>query len=1404
MLLNLSQSLSHFQSIVDILNWRGFLQKDKTVYRFIEYSEDDQSTEKAISYEALEKKARSRAAVLQQHKVRKERIILLYPPDLDFIVSFFGCLFAGAIAVPSNPPISATFISRIQYIIKNSRAKFIMCPVFIRDFLISNANEIPEFKNIQWITTDVDEDDVSNTFRDIRIKADAIAFLQYTSGSTSEPKGVKVSHGNILANERIIQEAFGHTHDSIGVGWLPLYHDMGLIGNALQTVYAGGESVLFSPLAFIKKPLLWLQLISKYRANTSGGPNFAYEHCINKIKDEQKRELDLSSWEVAFNGAEPIRLETMDRFADAFSVCGFRKEAFYPCYGMAESTLIISGGHKLALPQRAYLEGNSTRGVIGKTDSVPDKVSCGFARFGQKVIIVDPKALTPSPDGHVGEIWTSGPSVAQGYWNRPKETKNTFRAYLADGNGPFLRTGDLGFVDNGELYVTGRLKDLIIIRGQNYYPQDIELSVESSHSALKRGGGASFSIEIDGEERLVIAQEVIRHFSQEMNPQKIIKSICSNVSEKHGLNVYAVLLLKTYSIPKTSSGKIQRYACKNDFLSGNLEIIAEWRQDITDKVMAFDLSFAEGAQNKHGQSLHVFIIDYLKKIIAKKLGLKSGESIENEPLNTLGMDSLLVMALISQIQTEIGLKVSFKEIMEGLTLFDLSVSVQSHWEKNLKTSSAPLRISKPKHVIEPLSSKGRFDINRCPLSEGQKSLWIFHQIVPENPEYNIGFTARISSKIDLPGLRRAFQVLVARHPALRTRYVVCNIEPMQEISDDEAISFEIIDASKWNNDHLKQQVLASHRRPFDLKTGPVFRVVLFTTSEENHILQMTFHHIAVDGWSLWLILDELRYLYLAERQGEAALLPQVACTYIDHVENEIEFFLSSELERCEKYWSNQLRGLSVLDLPTDHHRPSMQTFNGASHAFTLDQELSERIKDLSRIQGVTLFIFLMTVFQTMLHRYTSQEDIVVGTAFTGRDNPDFNGVVGYFINMLAIRTDFATNPSFTDLLLQVRRTVLDAIDHKEYPYSHLTDLLKVKRDPGRPPICQVSFVLQVLQQSKEAANLLTGQGSWNWGDLLLEPYTIPQQEGLFDLSLEMIDSGTLISGFFKYNADLFDAPRIERMADHFKNLIKEIVRHPEARISQFSLLSKAERHQLSVEWNATEAPYPKDKCIHELFEKQVMDHPDAIAAVQDVTELSYGELNTQANKLAHYLRRLGVKPDTRVAICVERSPEMVIGLLSILKAGGAYVPIDPSYPTERISYMLQDCAPAVVLTHSQVNEYVRTSLSSGVRTIIDLEKDALHWEDLPETNPDLSDMGLTPDHLAYVIYTSGSTGKPKGVMVEHRGVVNLAISLIKGFCAEPDSRILQVASFSFDACVSEIFITLCSGATLFLPAERKA
>jgi len=587
---NPTSEASFAPTIVDLLRQRSAYRPHDRAFTFLL---DGENEELNITYAELDRKARAVGAWLMDQGMVGKRVLLLYPSGLDFIAAFMGCLYGGAIAVPAYPPRKNRSVERIEAIAADAAASVALTTRDVLDRFDGLRAAAPSLEHLIWKVDSELEPRWADRWERPDIDGDTLAFLQYTSGSTGTPKGVMLSHENLLHNSLRIMQAFEITRSQSGVFWLPSFHDMGLIGGILVPLYGGKFNVLMSPVAFLQKPLRWLQAISKYRATISGGPNFAYELCVRKTTPEQRAALDLSSWSLAFNGAEPVRAETIDAFSEAFAPSGFRREAFYPCYGLAESTLMVTGGMKFESPViRSFDAASIETGAARPAGASGGRRLVGSGREldGQDVLIVDPQTCEALSPGRVGEIWVSGPSVAQGYWNRPDESAATFGAMLTQSDavegpqavakwrpnpGPYLRTGDLGFFENGELFVTGRLKDLIIIRGRNHYPQDLEHAVEEASDLVRAGSIAAFAVDVDGRERVVVVAELERGRRDGSEVAAAVDAIRRRLATEHEVAAEGIVFVRPNSIPKTSSGKIQRHACKRQFLDGTLEVVEQ-------------------------------------------------------------------------------------------------------------------------------------------------------------------------------------------------------------------------------------------------------------------------------------------------------------------------------------------------------------------------------------------------------------------------------------------------------------------------------------------------------------------------------------------------------------------------------------------------------------------------------------------------------------------------------------------------------------------------------------------------------------------------------------------------------------------------------------------------------------
>ncbi|MDJ0635031.1 MAG: amino acid adenylation domain-containing protein [Xenococcaceae cyanobacterium MO_188.B29] len=787
--------------------------------------------------------------------------------------------------------------------------------------------------------------------------------------------------------------------------------------------------------------------------------------------------------------------------------------------------------------------------------------------------------------------------------------------------------------------------------------------------------------------------------------------------------------------------------------------------------------------------LRKVLVAYLQEQIAKLVGIEPSDVEEQQPLQYLGIDSLIAVKLRNRLRTDLSVDISAVKFMADANLTDLVVVVS----QLLNESLGKISVSNARQKDEYSEPKS------YPLTYGQQGLWFLYKLAPESAAYNLAFTARICSFLSIPALQRAIQKLVTRHLTLRTVFKQQGGEPFQEVCQDWEVEIKQIDASSWNWDELRKNAIAAHREPFDLERGPLLRVNLFTRSEKDQFLLLGIHHIVIDGFSFGILLDELRLLYQSESTGQAVSLPPIKRQYSRFVQWQKEMLESPIGETHRNYWHQKLSGeLPVLKLPVDRWRSPVDKYQRGYYDFELDGQLTEQLKAMVKTEGATLYMILLAAFQVLLHRYTGQEDIIVGSPSEGRNQSELAGTIGFFINMIALRVKITSELTFSELLSQVRQTVLEALTHQDYPSALLIESLQLNKDATLAGLFQVVFNLLKLSDmgaDYELSMSTKAKRREDWGRLSLEPFVIPQQEGQYDegqynLGLDIVETNESIYGIFRYDADLFDAATIRRMAEHFKNLLAAIVTNSNQAIGLLPMLGQAEKQQLEA-WNENPQDFDFSCCIHQLFEAQVERTPNAVAVLFEGSTLTYRELNHRANQLARYLQDLGVKPEVLVGICLDRSLEMIVSLLGVLKAGGVYLPLDPAYPQERLSFILSDAQVSVLLTQSKLVEELPKQKAAIV--LLDREREAIALHS--ETNLAVQ---TTPDNLAYIVYTSGSTGQPKGVQVLHRNLVNAYQGWENSYNLRTLKSHLQMASFSFDVFSGDWVRALCSGAKLVL------
>ncbi|HEV7505648.1 MAG TPA: amino acid adenylation domain-containing protein [Thermoanaerobaculia bacterium] len=1372
---------------MEVLRQRASVAGAWRVYTFLG---DGENPSAALTCGELDLRARALASRLQARGLAGERVLLLYPPGLDYVVAFWGCLYAGAVAVPAYPPSANRGHARVKAMAADAgaRAALITGSLWRR---LGRRLAASDLGVAEWIVTDDLDPGEAAQWQDPGVTAGSLAFLQYTSGSTSTPKGVMVHHGNLLENERSIRLAFGQSDASVIVGWLPLYHDMGLIGNVLQPLLIGASCILMPPLAFLERPLRWLSAISRYRATTSGGPNFAYELCVRKISREDREGLDLSCWSSAFNGAEPVRGETLDRFSAAFAPCGFRRQALYPCYGLAEATLFVSGGAPGAAPvvrhvAASALERHRVAAMDAAHPEARQLVGCGHAWGGAEIRIVEPEAARECPAGGVGEIWVAGPSVAGGYWNRPQESERTFRAKLAGvADRVFLRTGDLGFLLGGELFVTGRLKDLIIIRGRNHYPQDLELTAQRSHSALRPRGGAAFSVEADGEERLVVVHELERH--REGEAETAGGAVRRALAEDHDVQAHEVVLVAAGGVALTSSGKVRRQACRDDYLAGRLPVV--WRSGDGGEgagVASAPALDAKGLLAVEPALRRDRLAADLRQRAARVLRMPAASLNEAGPLIAAGLDSLAATELRGELEGAFGAPVSLSGLLAGASLNELALELLGWLERGAGALSeeAADEAKDAETAATPLPGGRPF-----PFSHGQKALWFLDRLAPGNAVYNIAAAAQVQGEVDEAALRRALAGVVTRHAELRVVFAEPDGEPVQTVEAASAAELLAVDGTGWSDAELRAGLADVAYRPFDLARGPLLRLALFRRGGQGSIVALAVHHLVADFQSLAVLLRDLGDGYLGRE-----VAPPPRRGYHDFVTWQEQLLAGPRGERLWAYWQQRLSGLRELELPVDRTRPAVQTYRGASRLLRLAPELSAALCTLAREAECTVFVVLLAAFQTLLYRATGQRDVVVGSPASGRFRRELQDVVGYFVNPLPLRSDLSGDPAFGELLAQVRSRVLEGLEHQAFPFTLMAERLQPLRDPARPPLFQVLFAFQGPDPPglRGMSAFALGEEGFRLelGGLELTSLHLPDPREPFDLTLAAAASGDGFSLSLRYNRDLFDAVTVERMAGHLATLLRVVAADPESRAGALPLLAVAERFQLTVEWNAEVLPIGGETLLHHAFEAQARQTPEREAVVWGGESVTYSGLDERASALARWLVAAGVGPEVRVGVCLARTPDLVATLLAVLKAGGAFVPLDAAYPASRIGFMLRDAGVAVVVSDRRSAAALPAD-DATARLLLDDGPVLAGASGRPAGQPD-------PVNLAYVIYTSGSTGRPKGVAIEHRSATALLAWAGETFRPAEVAAVLASTSICFDLSIFELFVPLSRGGTVIL------
>jgi amino acid adenylation domain-containing protein len=1343
--------------LVDRLKQHSQTSARDVAYRFLE---GDDENGRLVTYDELSARVCAIAARLRSAEATGQRVLIVQSPGPEYVASLFACWYAGAVAVPSHPPLWNRADGRLAAIAQDCGARFALTTAAWLDRLKGGGTgpKIPD--GLTWIATDTVPDQEGSGFIDSDIESGSVALLQYTSGSTSSPKGVVLTHAHFENNIGAFVERAGLTASDRVVSWLPPHHDLGLITGILLPVYLGLEATIMPPSTFLRRPHAWLQAISRFRATASGGPNFAYELCVRRVSKAQREALDLRSWRLAISGAERVRAGTLERFAATFAESGFQRNALRPTYGLAEATLGVSLDATGATAQVMSAnpadlgQGRATPAATAK-DGTPI-VGCGAPLPGFEVLVVDPETRTALPSDSVGEIWVRSDSVASGYWGRPDLTEATFGGRLSgdSGEGPYLRTGDLGFLSRGEVFVTGRLKDLLILAGANHHPDDIEATVEGSHVDLRAAGAAAFSIDVNGEERLVIVQELSDPGKglDEAYSADIAATMRDAVARAHDLPVHEIVFASAGSIPRTSSGKLRRGSCRGAYLDGTLDILA--------RIPAGKPEIRATPE----------MVSRVAAMMADVLGVDSIGP--EEDFFALGGHSLMATQLVSRVRATMNVELPLRLVFESPNASALAAQIERLPQAEVLAS------------IERIDRAGPL-----PLSFSQERMWFLHRVDPSSSAYNVAGALAIAGPLDYNALERAITELAVRHEILRTNYPVVDGVPHAVIASLPQLSATPIDLSEEADPQARGLALAEElaRAPFDLADGQLARFALYRLSPNEHLLAASMHHMITDAWAMGVLMRELFQLYFAFERGEPPPPRAVdELGYLDYAAWQRKIFAQPRLADDLAYWKEALRGLAPLEIPADRARTARRSSLGALEPLHLSVTLRDEVRALGAEHGVTQFMILLAGFAVVLARHAQQWDFAVGVPVANRNHLASESLIGTLVNTLPVRVPASPELSFTDLLARVRQVALDAYAHQDLPFERLVAELNVARVAGQSPLVQVMFDYQNAPTPAQDA-----------GSLRITPVLVERGAAQFDLSLVVFDTSLGHTALIEYATDLFDAATIRRILGHYVQVLQSVVANPHQSLAQIPLLMDEERAAILARASGDFTIEAARESPARLFENIARRSPSAPAVHDAAGTLTYDDLNRRSAALAAHLRRRGIGPGDRVVVMLDRSAEVVVALLAVAKVGAAYVPIDPRYPPERIAFVLEDAAPKLVLTQSRLRGAITDPRAAGsAAEILCLDADPTLFAEASAgaAPPAVSDPALP----AYVLYTSGSTGHPKGVVVSIGALTNFLRSMGREPGLRAGDRLLSVTTIAFDISGLELWLPLITGASVFV------
>ena len=1330
-------------SLVQVLKERNVLSEKGVT--FISGSD----REEFLSYRELYNRALVGLGHLQDLDIAPgSEIVLQLENSQRFIVAFWACILGGYIPVPLS-------------IGKNDEHKkklFAVWEQLKNPYLLGDENTlstIRQYASENGYTDNYDQIETSfilqnqlfdSTTSGVCIDAseEDIAFIQFSSGSTGTPKGIILTHGNLLSNIRAIGSKGEYRSEDVLISWMPLTHDMGLIGFHLCPVYEGVHHLIMDTNLFIRRPALWLQKSSDHHASVLCSPNFGYRYTLKHFDRQLKNNLDLSGVRLIYNGAEPISEGLCHEFLEYFEDCGLSKHAMCPVYGLAEASLAVTMSDLKDPVKSIQVDRNhlNVGDPVIQSSSSPDTFS--LVNVGKPVSdcalrIVDGGGLV-APAETVGHIHIKGKNVTFGYYQLPSD------AFKDDG---WFDTGDMGVLIEGDLYITGRSKDIIFINGQNYYPHDVEqVAQKVEHVELNKIAVTSH-LNVRTQENEIIA--FVFHRGKLSDFMPIVDDLKAIVNRQIGLDLNHVIPVK--NIPRTTSGKLQRFKLLQQYLSGDFEDVISGLKEL------------QRTKQDNGSYQSEFSDEIEKKIrnIWAKV-LKTQQITASDHFLQVGGNSLKLAEVGMLIWREFQVELEIDVLYKNQTIPSLA--------EELKKSG------QTKYVSIPWMD----DQEYYPLSTAQKRLFFAWKLNQDSLAYNNPVAFVIHGQVSVSELNDAINTLIRRNDALRMSFGFTS-DPFFQVAGPNGVLLRL-EESRCAQEEL-DLVLKQSVVPFDLENPPLFRAKLLHVEGANPVLFLDFHHIILDGISVFNLVEDLFALCIGDRTSNKPI------DFKDFVYWEEKRLISDNLQLQKQYWEHQLADkLPLLDLPTDFPRPPVFDTEGAKIAFQFDEATTEALRALAREYSCTPFVLMLSFYQLLLFKYSGQDEICIGIPVSGRNHPDLLKLYGMFVNNLVLQGHLTSDDSFVQFLDRTKTQVDQALQNQEYPFEMLLDNLDLRTDASRNPLFDTMFLYQNMGIPFRSSELEVSQHFFDPGF------------SKFDLSIEFFDHE---QGALSYNIEyakcLFQEETILRLNELFRNLVMRVIADPDIQLRQLPLISTDEFHKVSGEINDTTKDYNRSKPVSKLFREQALTNPTAIAILHGSHQLTYKELQILVKDRADLLIQQGVQSGMIVAIMMSRSIDLVATILAVLEVGVCYLPIDIDSPEQRIRYILSDSKAQFLLTNSahkgQVEiEGIKTSDSS--LKLINVDDPYLKNSESKEQ----SDLTIAIDQPAYIIYTSGTTGNPKGVMVGHDSLTNYIQWAAKTYVDERTSNFPLFSNIAFDLTVTSIFTPLVTGNSIVIFDEE--